>query len=430
MKTIFIFTAGWIAAAPAAHADGVAPAPTARPELQLHGYGELHAGLFAYGPDQNRAGGSQRDRRVELDTTRLVLELELEFPHDIEIEAEIEMEHGGTGGAMELEYEEFGEFEKEIEKGGEVIVEELYLKKELGERVAISAGRFYVAVGLLSRYYRPTAYLGTTRAEGETAIIPQVWDEMGIQAEVELGPVALTAQVINGLDSTGFSSQRWVALGHQRRFETVRASDLAGVLRADVSAAPGVEAGAAVYAGGTSRNRPKPDLVPDCPDGDPDQVAPCGYVQAPLVIGDLHAAVHRGGVRAQGLVMVGWLGNADAVSERNQRLSTELDVLRSPVSDHALAVWGEAGYDVGPLLGLTAEHRLEPFGRAEFYDTLYKPRAELFDNPRFTRTVVSAGASYQLEGSLVAKIDISHRRFAHGALRAENALRIATGFVF
>ena len=36
---------------------------------------------------------------------------------------------GGTGGALEIEYEEFGEYETEVEKGGEVILEELYIKR-------------------------------------------------------------------------------------------------------------------------------------------------------------------------------------------------------------------------------------------------------------------------------------------------------------
>ncbi|MCA9678696.1 MAG: hypothetical protein H6709_12930 [Kofleriaceae bacterium] len=398
--------------------------------MTFRAYGELHAGFYAYGLDQNRAGGSRRDRRVELDTTRLALEVEARFADDLEVEFEIEFEHGGTGAAYELEYEEFGEFEQEVERGGEAIVEELYLRKVLGGRFAVSVGRFYVAVGQLSRYYRPTAYLAATRAEAETTVIPQVWDELGAQLEAFLGRVKVTAQVVNGLDSTGFSSQFWVSRGHQGRFESIRASDPAGVLRVDVQPRAGVEVGAAGYVGGTSRNRPKADLVPTCADGDDDVVAPCGYVAAPVVIADVHAALQLGPVRAQGTALYGWLGNANAVSARNDRLSNDLQVLRSPVSDQALAIWGEAGWDVAPALGLAAAHRLEPFVRLEHYDTMFRPRAELFDNPRFARTVATAGLSYQAHGGVFAKVDASHRRFGSSELRPENALHVATGFVF
>jgi len=69
----------------------------------------------------------------------------------------------------------------------------------------VSIGRFYVAVGTLSAFYRPTQYLGTIRSEAETLIIPNTWDEMGLQAVAKVGGMQLTAQVVNGLDSTAFS---------------------------------------------------------------------------------------------------------------------------------------------------------------------------------------------------------------------------------
>ena len=75
----------------------------------------------------------------------------------------------GTGAAKELEYEEFGEFESEVEKGGEVIVEELYVEKEFGGRFELKVGRFYVALGQLSYYYRPTDYLASVRSEVTTS---------------------------------------------------------------------------------------------------------------------------------------------------------------------------------------------------------------------------------------------------------------------
>jgi hypothetical protein len=422
-----------LAAAGTARADadlGVGPKPTAKPTMTLRGYGELQGAFYAYGADQSREGGAQRDRRLEFDTTRLVTELELMFPGQLEVEAEVEFEHGGTGAAFELEYDEFGEYEKEIEKGGEVIVEELYLRKTFAGRYAVSAGRFYVAVGTLSRYYRPTSYLGTTRSEAEQTVIPAQWDEMGVQGEAFLGAWKLTAQIVNGLDSSAFSSGRWVASGHQARFETIRATDLAVAVRADVQPIAGLEVGWSGYAGGTSRNRPKPDLVPDCMDPTPRAVAPCGYVNAPLFITDLHAALDLSGIRANGMVLFGHLERAAEISTRNERLSNEADVDRTPVSDNALAVWAEVGYDVAPALLLEPKHRIEPFVRVEHYDTVFQPRDELFDNPRYARTIGSLGVAYQFHGSVTAKVDVFRRTFASDELRPEHGARLAGGFVF
>ncbi|MFL5350155.1 MAG: hypothetical protein ACJ8AT_35725 [Hyalangium sp.] len=404
-----------------------------RPPLHLRfgGYGDLQFAYFNYGENQNREGGSQKDSRLAFDTTRLVLELEGGLPqYGLEAEIEIEFEHGGTGSATELEYEEFGEYEQEVEKGGEALVEEFYLKKNFGEHFSVQAGRFYVAVGTLSAWYRPTDYLGTLRDEAETLIIPNTWDEMGVQAQAKLeGGLTLTAQVVNGLDSTAFSSQHWVALGHQHRFELNRATDLAAVLRADVSRFEGFVFGGSAYYGDTTRNRPKPDLVKACEEANDREVAPCGYVSAPLLLLDAHLSVDRGPWRAKAMAMWGYLQNADDISARNARLSTLLNVLRTPVAEHALAIWGELGFNIAPSLGLGSDHRLEPFVRFDYADSMFHPRTELFDNPRFTRSIYTVGTSYTLARVAFAKLDFSHRRLGDSSrFRPENTVRVSTGF--
>ncbi|AKQ67486.1 hypothetical protein A176_004398 [Myxococcus hansupus] len=411
-----------------------APPPPSRPPLTLDigGYADLQFAYFNHGENQNRAGGSQRDSRMAFDTTRLVLELEAGLPeYGLKAEMEVEFEHGGTGASLELEYEEFGEYEMEVDRGGEVLVEELYLAKTLGPEVTLSVGRFYVAVGTLSEFYRPTDYLGTIRDEAETLVIPNTWDEMGLQLRWRAPwGLRLTGQLINGLDSTGFSSQLWVSAGHQRRFELTRATDLAVVARADVTRFDGIIFGASAYYGDTTRNRPKPDLVRQCENANPNVVAPCGYVSAPLLILDAHLSVQRGPWRAKALVLWGHLENAELVSQRNARLSNLLDVLRTPVSDNALALWGELGFDVAPSVGLGEAHQLFPYVRLDYADTQFKPRESLFNNPRFRRTVYTVGAAYTLRGVAVAKLDFSHRRLGSDAFRPENTVRLSTGFSY
>lgn len=402
---------GALALAPApAAADGMGPHPF---ELELGGYGELGFAFKNYGPNQNLVGGAARERRLEFDSTRFVAAIEGRMPGDLEFEAELEVEHGGTGAAKEVEYEEFGEFEREVEKGGEVQLEELYLKKSFG-RFDVAIGRFYVAFGHLSYRYRPDDYLTAARGEAETTMIPGQWDEMGAQVVAHLPLVRLTGQVVNGLDSTGFSSTGWVAPGHQGAFETIRATSLAAVLRADVSVAPAVEVGASGYFGGTSRNRPKDDLD----------------VSAAVTLVDLHAAWRIAGLRGQALAMWGHLENARRVSERNDRLSNELGVERTPVGDNAYGVAAELGYDVAPHVCAGERHAIEPFVHLERYDTMARPRDELFDNPRFERTVLGAGLSYGYRGGFVAKLEASQRRFGASSIRSETTVHLMTGFTY
>lgn len=428
---------------PAAKTDAAAPpwfafrhgpeiGPTKRSPFELHvgGYGDLQFAYHDFGANQNRNGGAQNDSRLVFDAARFVLAVEGKMPYEIEFEAEVEFEHGGTGVAQDLSYEEFGEYEEEIAKGGGVLLEELKIKKTFAKHFSVTLGRFYVAMGLLSRYYRPTDYLASTRSEAETMVIPAVWDEMGLQLQAKFDWIRATAQVVNGLDSTGFSSQRWVASGHQSRFELVRATDLAFVGRVDLLPRKDMELGISGYYGGTTRNRPKADLVKECASGDGDTVAPCGYVSAPLLLLDAHAHFRWGPIEASGLVLWGRLDNAEAISARNDRLSNALGVLRSPVSDEALAAWGEVGVNVAPWLGLAHHHRITPYGRVDHYNTMFGARKGLFPNPRFERSVVTGGVSYTLAEALVLKLDGSHRWFGASSLNPENTVRLSAGFTY
>lgn len=403
-------------------------------EFEMSGYGELQFSWLDHGPDPTREGGSRSDSRLVFDQTRFVIELEGEFPYEIEFGAEVEFEHGGTGTAMEIEYEEFGEFDTEIGKGGEVLLEELYLGKGFGGgKYRLRAGRLYVAVGLLPDYHKPTQYLGSARPESESTLLPAVWSEMGAEFRANLGIFELTAQVVNGLDSTGFSSQRWVASGQQTRFEFIRASDLAGVLRADARPLEGVLVGASAYYGNTTRNRPSADLAKQCADPsitNKRDVAPCGHISAPLLIIDAHAAVDLAPVRARAAVIWGHLNNAELISSKNRVLSNKLGVLRSEVAEQALAAWGELGVDIAHFTSLQPHHRVEPFVRVEYYDTMLNPPDTSFDNPRFETLLVSGGVGYALHDTITAKLDWTHRRHGTDAIASENTVRMGLGFVF
>lgn len=93
-------------------------------EIEWRGY--LTAAYEQYDFFRN-AQDDDPERRARTDLERVVLEAERELSDDWRVEAELEFEHGGTGSAVEFEPEEFGEFEQEIEQGGEVRVEYAYL---------------------------------------------------------------------------------------------------------------------------------------------------------------------------------------------------------------------------------------------------------------------------------------------------------------
>ena len=88
-------------------------------------------------------------RRASTDLERVVLELSYDFTPQWQVELELEYEHGGTGVTLEYDgFEEFGEFESEIEAGGEVVVEKLQVRYQANKHLAVKMGRIFVPVGL------------------------------------------------------------------------------------------------------------------------------------------------------------------------------------------------------------------------------------------------------------------------------------------
>lgn len=384
--------------------------------LHLEGYGELMYSHFDYGPDQKSGPhGSPPDSRAIIDVTRLALELKVELLKDVELEAEVEFEHGGAGAALELEFEEFGEFEQEIEKGGEVIVEELAVAKKFSDAFSVRLGHFYVAVGYLSHYFQPTDFFGTRRSEAETSVIPSLWHETGVELSGHYRGWSYQLQLVNGLDATGFSSQYWIVGGQQKRFEITQATNMAGVVRLDYQLAPQLVLGVSGYRGDSADNRPKPDME---------------GTDAHVSIFDLHGALTWGRLRVRGLYLRGHLQNAAVVSARNRTLSNNLDVLRSPVAEGAYAAFVEVGWDLLPSLVPQPRARLDVFFRFDRYDTMAAVPAQTFDNPRFERTVYTLGANYNMEETVVLKADYAMRRLGADHFNDENTLTIGLGFQF
>ena len=93
---------------------------------------------------------------------------------------EIEFEHGGTESAIELEAEESGEYEREVERGGEVALEQFWLQKSFSRAFNIRAGHIVVPVGLNNSHHEPLNFFTVYRPEGENTILPSTWHQTGV----------------------------------------------------------------------------------------------------------------------------------------------------------------------------------------------------------------------------------------------------------
>ena len=104
--------------------------------LTVGGYGEA-VGTYNFYSDnvfRYQFPDSYRDSKghARFDLPHVVIMLGYDFGKGWTLGTEIEFEHGGVEAAVEMENEEAGEFEREIERGGEVALEQFWIQKEFG----------------------------------------------------------------------------------------------------------------------------------------------------------------------------------------------------------------------------------------------------------------------------------------------------------
>lgn len=350
-------------------------------KISFEGYGAFNYYHFDWQTDTAK--------RDAIDNERFIVELQYRWTPRIRLNTEIEFEHGGTGSSVEFDrFEEFGEFEFDISKGGEVLVEQMNIEFDLNKNLSIQAGRLKVPFGLSYLRSEPTDYPTASMSEMEAQILPANWTENGIMLNGGFGQSKKWTYhigVINGLDGSAFNSANWIKRGNQRRFEMVNAENFAFAGRLDFHAGEKWLFGISGYTGNTTGNRPKPDLK----------------VDAYVGMGEAHVRYVSNRWKINSMFLFGALSNSEALSNQNRNLSNNLNVKRTPVGASAIGAFGEAEYTI------TCNNNSKPhpcwsvLARVDYYDTMNSTQGEIFNNPRWQRT------SYTI-GSVLKVIDDVH----------------------
>jgi len=385
-------------------------------KVTLSVYGNILYQYFDYGPNQRATiDGSKKDSRAIIDVPKFVIAPAFYFDSTFYIDSEIEFEHLGTGSAMEIEYEEFGEYEFETEKGGEVLLEEIHLNKLVSEEFNIRIGRFPLALTLFNDRHRPMGYFSNTYPESESTILPTVWVETGVEVFGKILDFAYNLALVNGLDASGFSSERWVASGYQNKYELIKASDLAAVLRLNFIGVNNTIIGTGLYFGNSTDNRPKPEDMEG--------------IDANVFVLSLHGRYDDGNLKLRTNFIYGNLTSSALVSERNARLSVNSQNPRTPVAKNALGYYVELGYNIAPIIGITQDVKLIPFGKYDYYNSMYDVETNVFANPRFERSVYTFGFNIVWKNQIVLKADYSSRIVGKGNYNTENTFSLGIGFM-
>ena len=281
---------------------------------------------------------------------------------------EIEFEHGGTESAIEIEEEEGGEYESEIERGGEVALEQFWLQKEFNRYAILRAGMQVIPVGALNAHHESTEYFGVYRNEGEFTIIPSTWHEVALTF---MGSTKngwhYQAMFLPGLDSDRFNRKNWVKPGAGSPYEFKIANVFAGAARVDYTGVQGLRLSLSGYCGNSFRNTLSKSNT---------ELDESTYknVKGTVSIGSFDFAYKDYGVILRGSFTYGHLSDAAAITKYNIAMRKGSVSSKQWVASDALAAGIEAGYDFFSLnKKLVAKgQQFYVFGRYDYYDSMFR----------------------------------------------------------
>jgi hypothetical protein len=379
----------------------------------LGGYGEVLYQHMNYGANRFGVGGSQSDNRALIDIPRMVLAFDYRFKNGFAVSSEIEFEHGGTGTSVEYEYDESGEWETEVEKGGEVALEQFYLSKYFSSALSVKVGHLIVPVGLTNTSHLPTQFFGTSRPEGENTILPLTWHETGVSILGRIKRWSYEAQLINGLDANGMTSEFWIKKARQSQYETIKMTSPAFVLRVNNQSINRLKLGASFYIGNTTKNSSKPEKME--------------HVKGTVTICTFDALYRSKNLIFRGNLVYGNLSDSEEISALNNSiLSRYSPYTRTPVAKNALTYSAELGYNISTPLNVKG--KLFPFIRYEYYNAMYKVEGVVFQNPIYNRAITTFGLNYFPASNIVLKADYAFRAIDKGNYNRENTLGISIGY--
>lgn len=369
----------------------LSPSPLSKDRFSFSGYGAVN--YYKYGTYD-----TDLDIKDKIDVERLNLYLGYRFNDWISMRSEVEFEHGGTGATMELDIlEESGEFEQEIEAGGEVKLEQMYLDFQLRPYFNVRAGRVKLRTNLAQLLDRPTSYFTTHKPEMENEILPLGWYENGVQFYGTFAKhFRYELSVTNGLDATGFSTRNWIKKGHQVRFEMANAETpaLSGRIDYLFGKSKHTFVGIGGYINNAAPNRPKSDI---------DKSA---YV----TLFTAHLSYDEGPLRFNTAFVFGNLENSDVVTRANRGLSKGLGVKRNVIGKQALGLSAELGYEVLSLTNYTGEQKLYPFVRYDYYDTMHAVEGYVIKQDRWERKAFTTGVNWFIIPQILVKAQYQWRR--------------------
>lgn len=351
------------------------------------------------------------------DLPHFVINLGYDFGKGWSLGTEIEFEHGGTESAVELEADETGEYESEIERGGEVALEQAWIQKTIHPAFNVRAGMIIIPVGLTNSHHLPNEFFTGYRQEGENTIFPCTWHEVGVEIFGKFGrrqDWSYELLFLPGLDSDRFSTENFIQGGAGSPYEFKIANSYAGAFRIDNRSVNGLRLGLSGYVGASfSNSLTKNKKYEGC--------------RGEVFIGSVDFDYKGYGVIARGVFDYAHLNNSAEITAFNKNnMSAASPSHRNAVGSDAIVGSIEAGYDIfEPFSKIKDKCYL--FAHYEYYDSMFKVADGVMDYPWVGKHRIAAGLNWYPINEIVIKAEYSHR-FLEKPFNNEPSVTIGIAF--
>ncbi len=372
--------------------------------LQVGGYGEVVMQRMFYSDDVARYSAPAQYKtgtHGRFDLPHVVFYLSYDFGRGWKLSTEVEFEHGGTGTTVEIENEESGEYEREIEKGGEVALEQFWIEKSWTKWANLRMGHIIVPVGLTNANHMPTEFFSTLRPEEESALIPCTWHETGISFWGEAGKWHYEAMFIAGLDAERFSNAGWIKGGATSPYEFSIANQYAGAFRIENFSIDGLRLGLSGYYGHSAHNSLKSTRYKN------------KNINAAVTIGALDAVYNKHNIIFRANALYGTLSDSYIISMVNTSMPSASPSPRTTVASNAMSYYADLGYDILSFFPNRnyKEDQLYVYGHYGYYNSMYKTEENIQPKAWCEKRIIAAGVNYFPLNGLVLKAEYGIRLF-------------------
>ncbi|MDR2835699.1 MAG: hypothetical protein LBV69_05800 [Bacteroidales bacterium] len=388
--------------------------------LTLGGYGEAVGHRYFYSNNFNRYSYPENftdsKSRGEFDLPHVVFVAGYKFKKGFEMYSEIEFEHGGNGSSIELEENEFGEFESDIEKGGEVNIEQFWIQKSFCNALNIRVGHVIVPIGLTNNHHLPTEYFSVLRQEEETTIFPSTWHETGISLWGKFDHWKYEVQFLSGLNAEMFNDANWIKKGSVSPYEFTISNSYAGSFRVDNTSVKGLRVGLSGYYGFSAANSLKVERYSGLHGG--------------VTIGTFDFTYNDNNFLVYGNFDYGHLSDSKEISKINKNLPKNSPSPRTNIASDAMSYAIFAGYDVFSFFKTlkNKDLKLYIFGHYGYTNSMFKTADGILADNKYKKNIISAGINFYPIKEVAVKIEYGNRYFPNTKYNHENT--ISVGIVY